>query len=429
MRILVSGANGFIGSYLSGALLEAGHEVIAAVRRPEEFLIRFPAARAIHVDLNRDVTPEVWVARLHDVDAVVNCAGILRSRLRQSARAIHVQAPLALFEACRRCGIRRIVHVSAVSADFRADTDYARTKAEAEEKLSVMDMDWIILRPSLVYAEGTYGGTSLLRGLAALPGFLPVAGGGDQLFRPIHARDLAISIVRILERPEISRVTLEPGGPETIALSALLGKLRAWLGLRPAREIRIPMRLCRIAARIGDFCGAATFNTTALRQLEFGNIGSPDEFVQLSGVTPASMDQWMLRQPSHVQDRWHARLYWVRLLLRYCLAGLWIASGVIGLVPAREEVLSLLAFAGLSVVAAYALIIGTCALDIAIGMAVAVRWRPKLIGVIQLLLVAGYTIALSVNAPSLWSDPLGALLKNLPILAAIVVWMILENDH
>lgn len=429
MRILVAGANGFIGSHITGALIEAGHHVVAAVRNPGLFLFRFPGAEAISVDFNRDTTPKDWAERLENIDAVVNCAGILRSRLRHKMEAVHLLAPRALFEACARCGVKRVIHVSAVSADADVGTPYASTKAAAEDTLRQTDLDWVILRPSLVYAAGSYGGTSLLRGLAALPGFIPVVGAGEQSFRPIHAVDLAAGIVRLLERSDGGRMTLEPAGPEILPLSSILKNLRAWLGFKPARIVHVPTWLARITARIGDLVSAAAFNTTALRQLEFGNAGDPAEFIRITGVSPAPMRQWLLRQPSHVQDRWHARLYWPRILLRYVLATLWIASGVIGLWPARDTALSLLVFAGFSSAATWALVAGTCVLDIVIGVAIVIRWRTRWLGLIQLAVVAGYTITLSIAAPGLWADPFGVLLKNLPILIAIGIWMVLEDDR
>lgn len=413
----MTGANGFIGSHVAGALLEANHEVLGAVRRPRDFQNRFPSAEAIHCDLNRDLEPGAWMSRLYRVDAVINCAGILQGGLLQHAGTVHVRAPLALFEACRQAGITRVIHLSAVSAEASGRTTYAATKAEAEKRLSETNLDWIILRPSLVYAAGSYGATSLLRGVAGLPGILPIAGRGDQPFRPIHARDLAMGIVRLLERNNITRKSLEPAGPDVLTLREILLKRRTWLGFGRAVEFRIPSRIVQAAARIGDLTGAATFNTTAVRQLEAGNTGDPESFTHFTGVASAPMDQWLLRQPSHVQDRWHARLVWLVPCLRCVLAILWVVSGLVGLLAEQVPVLRSTAgfFPGLVV----PLVLALCALDIAIGLAILVRWRARLLGAIQLIVVAAYTIALSLLAARLWANPLGPLLKNLPILAAI----------
>lgn len=429
MHILVTGANGFIGSHIVGALLEAHHEVTAAVRSPRAFCTRFPLAKAVHCDFNRDTDPACWRGRLHGVDAVINCAGILRGGLRQSAKAIHIRTPAALFQACKQASVRRVIHISAVSADINARTGYAHTKAEAEQQLKNLDLDWIILRPSLVYAAGSYGGTSFLRGLASLPWILPTVGTGGQLFRPIHARDLAAGTVRLLERPGIARITMEPGGPENLSMLIILRKLRAWLGLRPALDIRMPVRGIQAMARIGDLVNATSFNTTALRQLEFGNTGDPESFIRLTELSPSSMDQWLLRQPSHVQDRWHARLVWLTPCLRYALATLWLASGLIGLFAGHSHALTSLHSAGFSTSFAEPLTSAGCALDLAIGLAILAHWKPRLLGGLQLIVIAAYTIALSIVVTWLWANPLGPLLKNLPILAAIGIWMVVEDKR
>lgn len=412
-----------------GALLEAGHEVRGAVRRPQDLLTRFPTAEAVALDFNRATKADDWSAPLRGVEAVVNCAGVLRGSKRQRIEDVHLNAPKALFTACESLGVKRLIHISAVSADAEAHTPYAHTKAEAEAALQATALNWVILRPSLVYAAGSYGGTSLLRGLAALPWVLLVVGDGSQPFRPIHARDLAMGIVRLVERPEVAQVTLEPAGPEIVTLADLLARLRAWLGLRPAHMIRVPAAMARLTAQIGDLVRAATFNTTAFRQLQYGNTGDPAEFVHLTGVSPAPMRSWQLRQPSHVQDRWHARLYWFRPLLRYVLGGLWFVSGAIGLGPARGYVLGMLSFSVFSAAGGWALVVGTCALDIAIGTLILVRWRPRLLGTVQLSIVIGYTVALSIVAPGLWADPFGVLVKNVPILVAIGIWTVLEDDR
>lgn len=75
------------------------------------------------------------------------------------------------------------------------------------------------------------------------------------------------------------------------------------------------------------------------------------------------------------------------------------------------------------------LAIGFSLLDLAIGISLLRRLRPRLLAVVQILVVVGYTLGLSTLAPSLWLDPYGALLKNLPMLVAIGVWAALEEER
>jgi uncharacterized protein YbjT (DUF2867 family) len=425
---LLTGATGFIGRYLLAALRKAGHEVVPAVRRPAEADRLLPEPAAVRIDFNRATRPEDWLPHLAGIDAVINCAGILQGRPGQSIAAIHAAAPIALFRACVSAGVRRVIQISAISADETAGTDYALTKHEADAFLAGTDLDWIILRPSLIYAQGAYGGTGLFRGLAALPWVIPLPGSGVQQFQPIHMDDLTGAVVNILAEPGINRLIIDPVGPQPVALRDLLADLRRWLGFPPARAVPVPMPLIRLVARAGDLLGGSV-NTTAVQQLEYGNAGPVEPFVRALGFRPTGWRDALLGHPAQTQDRWHARLYFVRPLLRVTLAILWLASGIVGLLQPSGTVSAIFVRFGLTGTTATAAFWATCLGDIAIGAAVAMRWRPRTTAMIQVAAVIAYTLGLTVAEPALWADPFGPLLKNLPIVAAILALAAIENDR
>lgn len=324
MRILLTGANGFIGRYLLASLLSAGHDVVPAVRRPAETDRLLPHAASVRANLNIDITPEAWLARLAGIDAVINCAGVLQGGRGQSINAIHAQAPPALFEACQRAGVPRFVQISAISVG--ADTAYAKTKGAADDYLAETSLDWVILRPSIVYAPGAYGGTALFRALSAFPFFIPVPGNGRQPFQPIHIQDLCETILRILADRTLSRVIIVPVGPERLTLRDMFIDLRRWLGFASAPVVSIPLWLVQIAATFGNVFGGS-INETALRQLEYGNAAAPEPFIAATGIQPRRWRDALLAEPAQVQDRWHARLYLLRPLLRLSVALTWLWSG------------------------------------------------------------------------------------------------------
>ncbi|MBL6852082.1 MAG: SDR family oxidoreductase [Alphaproteobacteria bacterium] len=423
MRILLSGANGFIGRYLLARLVGAGHEVIPAVRdvRQTNDVLGRPAS--IPVDFNRDVTPETWLPRLKDIDAVINCVGILQGRPGQSIQAIHAAAPIALFKACQQIGVKRVIQISAISSG--ADTAYAHTKQQADTFLEATTLDWIVLRPSLVYAAGAYGGTLLFRALAALPFAIPLIGKGEQEFQPIHMDDLTATVLRILATPAITRTVIDPVGPETLSLRQILLDLRRWLGLSSAPTLSIPLWLVRPVARVGDAFGG-TINTTALRQLAFGNTGSLESFVRATGIQPRRWHDMLLAYPAQLQDRWAARLYFLRPLLRWAIALTWFGSGLAGLFH-RDAIAANMPMLGQA--PPTGLIWAVCLLDLLIGAAVVARWRTRLMTAAQVAVVAGYTTVLTLSEPSLWIEPFGPLLKNLPFVAAVLALAVLETER
>lgn len=421
MRIFLTGANGFIGSHVATALLGASHSFVAGVRDPDKFARRFPAIEARACDFNRLLSPSDWTPLIEGCDAVVNCAGVLQTRRGDDATAIHEQAPRALFQAAGAAGIRRVVQISAVSVG--ADTEYARSKLGGDSALMALDIDWVVLRPSLVYGRMAWGGTALLRSLAAVPFTMPVPGTGRQAFQPIHVSDLCATALWALESADAPRQIVEPCGPEALSLREVMARYRAWLGLKTAPVLEVPLPLVRLASRLGDIFGTGALTSTSLAQIEFGNASDPQAFARATGIRPRPMADTLMREPAGPAELWQARLLLLRPLVRAALALLWLISGLLGLF-ATEELARHVGPALAPWLAA-----GSGAWDILLAVLVAFSIRPKLAFWLQFLSVAGYTAALTLTDPALWLDLYGPVLKNIPILALILVHRVLEEER
>jgi uncharacterized protein YbjT (DUF2867 family) len=430
MRILITGACGFIGRHITAALIAAGHRMVCCVRDPARARRMFPGQGAIACDFNRDSEPACWQGRLEGVDAVINCAGILQARPGQSIEAIHSATPKALFDACRTAGVGRVIQISALGAEPQAGTAYALTKHEADKHLLGLPLDATVVQPSLAYtAAGSYGGTSLFRALSALPWGVPVVGRGDQTFQPIHMDDLAEGVRRLVETRGASGEVIAAVGPRAVTFTELLLALRRWLGLPPARVLHVPQVLARLAARLGDLFGGGPLTTTSLRMLNYGNTADPAPFVAATGVTPRSFEKALETDPAQVQDLWHARLYFLRPLLRLVLASFWLGSGLIAVLVSRGQSDAFLERAGVAPSLAPFALWGAALVDMALGALLLVRWRVKLVGGLQLLVLAVYLAALTLTVPDLWADPLGPLLKVLPLVVATLIMMAVEEER
>ena len=140
MRWLVTGAYGFIGSAVVAALRREGVTVVGAGRDIKLARRIHPDIEWIACDFNNDVEVTHWLPRLEHVDAVVNCVGILQGSLRDDVSRIHADATIALFQARADAGVKRLVHVSAVSAEADVASSYARSKAKADAALEQLDL-------------------------------------------------------------------------------------------------------------------------------------------------------------------------------------------------------------------------------------------------------------------------------------------------
>jgi uncharacterized protein YbjT (DUF2867 family) len=420
--VLVTGANGFLGSRLVGALREAGHEPVLAVRD----IASARGAAAVACDMARDTDPQVWKARLERVDAVVNCAGILRETRTDTFQSVHVDAPLALFRACVACGVRRVIQISALGDP--SDGEFIASKHRCDNELAALDLDWLVLRPGLVYsAHGAFGGTALLRAMAVQPGMLVLPSDGEQRLRPLAAEDLAQLVLAALARSNVRGMVLQAVGPQVLTLHTYLCAWRAWFGLREARVVPLPQWLVDVVVAIGEWWGRGPVCRVIANLLQRNRVGDDDAVTRLQatlGIIPRTLEQALHERPMKWSDLLEARWYVLRPALLSILAFLWIASAVVGMTTAPNVALAQLPTLPAPLVRPLA--IATSALDFALGALLALGVRVRMVLMLMLLMVLGYTLAISVLAPSHWLDPFGGVLKNVLIAAVLGTLLLLE---
>lgn len=255
MNILLTGASGFVGQHLQHALARAGHAVV-------------PVSRRDGVDMTRLITPQRWRPHLNGVDAVINAAGLIGQTRSQSFAILHHQAPRALFEACARFGVPRVVQISALGADDTALSAYHLSKRAADEALRQLPLEWFVLRPSLVHGAGG-ASTALFSRLARLPA-IPVVGDGGQRIQPVRIDDLVAAVMQCLSAPQARR-TLDVVGPEALRVVDWLQRLRVAQGLPPGRVCHLPHALVLgLTALCQPF--SPLLRVDNLRMLQAGNV-------------------------------------------------------------------------------------------------------------------------------------------------------------
>jgi uncharacterized protein YbjT (DUF2867 family) len=422
LRILVTGANGFIGRHIVAALRTAGHVVIAGVRRKS-------GPDSIDCDFSSDILPDAWIQRLAGIDVVINAVGILRESGTNTFERVHISSPKALFEACRRLGLQRVIQISALGSP--AAGEYLVSKLRGDVELAYLELDWTIVRPSLVYSiRGSYGGTSLLRAMAALPGVLIVPGSGEQLMQPIRAEDLAQVVVGLIDKKAGIREVVSAVGPERVSLLTYLLETRRWLGLPEPWVVRIPEVIGRFGAWLGEHVSNGPVGITMWRMLNLGNVATDEsmrEMVAISGVSPLSLKEALDFAPSFVQDRWHARLYFLGPVLRVAIAILWIGSGLVGFLTPMISSQELFASAELPTAMAAPAVFAASTVDLVLGVLALIGWRPAVVAGLMCASLLVYTVFIGVVFPSLWFEPFGGLLKNLPLIPAVLVMGVLSR--
>lgn len=432
MRVMVLGAYGTIGAAVLARLHQDGHAVVGLGRSVRTAHRRFPFAIWIEADVRRLLAADDWLPLVSGFDAVVNCVGAFQRGSRDRLEAVHVDAPAALFSACERAGVRRVVHISAIGAEAESPTAFGRTKAAAEAALRATQLDWLILRPGVVIAPGGYGGGALLVGLAGIPLCTPLI-AAERPLQIVAIDDVAATVAWAMRQDATARTRFDLVHPQTLTLRDIVLGLRGWLGFAPQPVWALPAALGRIVAAMADALGwlgwRSPARSTGFAQLAEGVSGDPSHWVQETGLRPQSFAQILARRPATLQDRWFARLYWLKPLAIGGLALFWIVTGIIALGPGYSAALEHLADAGFGTDAARATVIGGAVFDIVLGLLLLVRRLAKPVLITMLVATLCYLAAGTLIAPPLRGDPLGPLTKILPMLLATLFTLAVIDER
>ena len=429
MRVLVLGGNGLIGAALSKRLLDDGVGVTGLARSAHPGAALSTRAQWISADISKLQKKEDWTPYLSGIDVVVNAAGVLQNGLADNVKAVQHTAISALIGACEDADVKRFIQISAPGVSESAETEFYRTKAAADARLKASDLQWTIFKPGLVIAPHAYGGTSLIRMLAAMPVLQPMVLSGVPI-QTVAIDDVAeavseaVSGALIKEEIDLVETTSRP-------LADVVVQFRAWLGFGAPRAIvNLPRWFGRFVAVFADLAGwlgwRSALRSTSLAVLSSGVTGDATDWSKHAKKPAKSLEETLDALPSTVQERIYARAMLAFPLALIVLAVFWIVSGVIGFLEFDRAMQALpqTLNAGL---ARAAVTMGSIA-DILIGAALLFRPATRLACFASIALSGFYLAASAIMTPHLWSDPLGPMIKVFPAIAlAIMVAAFLEK--
>ncbi len=268
--ILVLGGTGFVGHHLCKELLDLQYRVTVPTRDVSK-------ARRVQslssLDLVRaDVNDPAALARLvPGHDAVVNLVAILHGNSSEFERA-HVGLVKNLVQACHDSGVQRVVHVSALGAAQDASSMYQRSKAKGEQLLQASQLDWTVLRPSVIFGEGDRFLTLFARLQAVLP--IVALACADAVFQPVWVGDVVSAIVQCLQRQDTAGRTFDICGPDRYTLRQLV-KLAGSVSGHPRPVVGLPAALGRLQAFLMELApGQPLMSRDNLDSMKVNNVSS-----------------------------------------------------------------------------------------------------------------------------------------------------------
>lgn len=273
MRVLLTGASGFVGGHTAAALHRAGHELRLLTRESSDLSrldeAQIPYERVV-VDLDGDRVGFDAVCR--DIEAVVHIAARLRGRSEAEFMRTNAEATAALGSAARDAGVGCFVYLSSLAAQGPAPgdapeptdvephptSDYGRSKLAGERALEETwgEAALAMIRAPLIYGPADRGLLPFFQ--AAERGFAPQLGDGSNRVAGVYGPDLAEAIAAILESPPSAPAIWQiSDGGGAYTWRDLLAALEQAAG-RPLRIIPLPPPVWSAIAAAAEAFAAST---------------------------------------------------------------------------------------------------------------------------------------------------------------------------
>ena len=434
-KILVLGASGLIGRFVTDDLRLRGFQALGVARRLA------PSQRQSASDLELPVLSmdQAALARLlheREIDVVVNCLGVLQDGPGSDTGAVHRDFVARLLAAIGDSGRPvRLVHISIPGAANEDRTAFSQTKREAERLIAGSRVAYAILRPGFVVAPAAYGGSAMLRALAAFPIQLPAEEAATP-FQPVAVEDVAATIAwlaaRDIDDPATRAVSWDLMQPQPVTLDDVIEQFRWSFGTSRWSRITLPGFMLNLGVRLGDLSNRLGWmpplRSTAIAELRRGVTGDPSGWMAATGIVPKTLSQSVGGHAATVQDKWFARLFLVKALVIASLVLFWTVSGFIALFISYSAAIGILNSHGFPSSLIGPVTVVTSLMDMSIGILIAFR-RTCAIGLIWGIIASlGYMVGAAILTPDLWIEPLGALVKTGPaIVLMLVALLMLDN--
>ncbi len=293
MKILVTGATGFVGPKIVHALRAEDRDVRALVRNPE----RAAHLRALGVELAAgDITsPAALRSAVQGCTHVVHLVAILRGGAEDFERVM-TQGTSDLVVAAQEAGIERFVLMSALgTSETSKDTvPYYAAKWAEEKAVAESGLEHVIFRPSFVFGRDGGALPTFLRQVRYAP-VVTVIGNGLQRSQPIWVEDVARYFARGIDAPEAANRIFELGGPDTVDWNGLYLAIADVLGKR-RRLVHVPFGLARAGAQLTQWLPGAPLSVDQVTMLQGAdNVVSNHDATDTFQLTLASLEEQLRR--------------------------------------------------------------------------------------------------------------------------------------
>jgi uncharacterized protein YbjT (DUF2867 family) len=293
VKILVTGANGFIGPKVVHALRAQDRDVRALVRRPDR--ATYLGGLGAEVVAGDVTDPASLQAATKDITHVVHLVAIIQGRPAQFHQVMTVGTQ-NLIAAAKAAGVQRFVLMSALgTSEAAAQTvPYFAAKWAEERDVAASGLEYTTFRPSFVFGRDGGALPTFIRQVKLSP-VVTVLGEGLQRSQPIWVEDVAAIFAKSVDLPEAANRVFELGGPDLVDWNGLYQTIAKVLGKR-RKLVHVPIGLARTGARLTERLPGAPLSVDQVSMIQGAdNVVSNTDAVDTFQIPLVSLEEQIRR--------------------------------------------------------------------------------------------------------------------------------------
>lgn len=288
--ICILGGTGFVGSHLAAQLAAAGHRIRIPTRHRERHraLLVLPTVELIDANIH---DAEILTELFAGCDTVINLVAILNETRNDAFRAVHVALPHRIAQTCRKLGVKRLLHMSALNADAKQGASrYLQSKGEGEDLVHAAAGDVLRVtsfRPSVIFGPGDHFFNQFARLVKTAPGVLPLPCPNAR-FAPVFVDDVIKAFCTALDHKASYGQRYELCGPRVYTLRELMAYTARVLGVKRL-ILGLPDSLSRLQAQVMQWLPGKPFTPDNYRSLRVDAV-CRGAFPAPFDISPASVE-------------------------------------------------------------------------------------------------------------------------------------------
>jgi len=251
MKLGITGITGFVGRHLLAKISCEKFEINCLVLKGDKYIDKIEQKNNLKIYegdiLNTDDIRKIFKG----CDAIIHLAGLVANENYDLNYRINFIGTKNCVDVCEQMNIKRFIYLSAVAAIYKNKTNYGKTKAMAEEYIINSKLDYTILRPPLIYGNGSVEFERFVSSIIKIPFIIPIIGTGNVKKQPLYIASVIDAILKCINNRKTIRKIYDIASSEKISLIDLINLICEIQKIKKIK-IHIPLNTVLFMARISE---------------------------------------------------------------------------------------------------------------------------------------------------------------------------------